>query len=89
VTDGALRYAIAKTIGPSDADDRENHKDGSSRVWILRDARPTPIFLRLGLDDGEYAEVVGGEIQLGDELIVGETGDGLTKRTEPRAPKNP
>jgi heavy metal translocating P-type ATPase len=89
VTDGALRYAIAKTSGPSDADDRESHKDGSSRVWILRDARPTPISLSLGLDDGEYTEVVGGEIQLGDVLIIGETGDASTKTTEHRAPNNP
>jgi multidrug efflux pump subunit AcrA (membrane-fusion protein) len=89
VTGGALRYAIAKATDPSGADYRENQKDGSSRVWILRDARPTPISLRLGLNDGDYTEVVGGEIQLGDELIVGQTSDALTKTTEPRAPKTP
>jgi hypothetical protein len=41
-----------------------------------------PISLRLGLDDGEYTEVVGSEIQFGDELIVGETGGASTKTTE-------
>jgi len=43
----------------------------------------------VGLDDGEYTEVVGGEIQLSDELIIGETGDASTKTTEHRAPNNP
>ena len=79
VPDRALRYTKAKTAGASDI---ERPTNDWSRVWILRDARPTPTLVHLGLDDGEYAEVVGGELLLGDELIVGEGDDASTTSTE-------
>jgi hypothetical protein len=41
-----------------------------------------PILVHLGLDDGEYAEVVGGQLHLGDELIIGEGDDASMKSTE-------
>ena len=45
--------------------------DGWSRLWILRDGKPTAITVQLGLDDGAYTEIVEGEVRPGDELIIG------------------
>ena len=33
---------------------------GESLLWILRDGEPTPVLVRLGLNDGKYSELNGG-----------------------------
>ena len=53
--------------------------DGWSQLWILRDGKPTAIPVQLGLDDGAYTEIVKGDVQPGDELIIGEGGGVLEK----------
>jgi HlyD family secretion protein len=47
---------------------------GSNRtVWVLRDGDPTPVEVVIGLSDGKRTEVRGGEIQVGEALIVDQT----------------
>jgi HlyD family secretion protein len=43
---------------------------GESLLWILREGKPTPVLVKLGLNDGAYSEVVGGELRSGDRVIV-------------------
>ena len=44
----------------------------SGRVWILDDTgKPTSVNVRIGLTDGTYSEVVGGELQPGSQVIIG------------------
>ena len=44
----------------------------SGRVWVLDDSgKPRAVNLRIGLADGTYSEVVGGELQEGAQVIVG------------------
>jgi HlyD family secretion protein len=43
------------------------------RVWVLRDGRPVPVPVTLGIDDGTRAEVTGGELGVGEAVIVDET----------------
>jgi HlyD family secretion protein len=71
--DQALRYLEADLRVPP---------DGSSRLWILRAGKPTAIPVQLGLDDGIYTEIVKGDLQPGDELIIGERGGVFEKPTE-------
>jgi len=58
----------------SDGADPMTSPDGSPRLWILRDGKPTAISVELGLDDGIYTEIIKGDLQPGDEVIVGESG---------------
>ena len=44
---------------------------GQDLLWILRDGKPTPVIVRTGLNDGEYSEIVGGDLKAGDRVIVG------------------
>ena len=44
---------------------------GWARLWVLRNGKPTAINVRLGLDDGAHTEVIEGDLQPGDQLIVG------------------
>ena len=46
--------------------------DGSSQLWILRHGKPSEITVQLGLGDGAYTEIVEGDLQPGDEVIIGE-----------------
>lgn len=53
-----------------------------ARVWILGpDGQPQPVSIRTGLTDGNYAEIVEGELKDGAEVIIGTTGTapGATK----------
>lgn len=39
-------------------------------VYLLRNQKPTPIRLRLGITDGSYTEVVEGEIKEGEQVVL-------------------
>jgi HlyD family secretion protein len=57
------------------------------RVWVLRDGKPAAVPVRVGLDDGISAEVVGGEVREGDRLIVAEPGAESSSGTRQQAPR--
>jgi HlyD family secretion protein len=42
-------------------------------VWVLRNGDPTPVKVVIGLSDGKRTEVKGGEVQVGQALIVDQT----------------
>jgi heavy metal translocating P-type ATPase/RND family efflux transporter MFP subunit len=68
----ALRYSPRDLAIPN----------SSPRLWILRDGKPTAITVQLGLDDGAYTEIMKGDLQAGDELIIGER-DGRSEKQMP------
>jgi HlyD family secretion protein len=39
-------------------------------IWILRDARPVPVRIRIGINDGTYTEVKEGNLAEGDAVIL-------------------
>jgi HlyD family secretion protein len=53
------------------------------RVWVLRAGKAVAVTIRTGLDDGAFSEVVGGALDLGDRVIVGEqrTSQGSSTRS--------
>ena len=59
----ALRYSPSGLRGKS-AD--------RLQVWVLRDAKPVAVSVTSGLDDDTFAEIVKGEFQPGDRVIVSE-----------------
>jgi HlyD family secretion protein len=47
----------------------------AGRVWVIApDGKPAPIILTLGLSDGASTEVLRGDVQEGQEVIVGSAG---------------
>src|SRR5216117_3262719 len=65
--------------------ERSTGDDGRSgvggRVWIRGpDGEPQPVALRLGLTDGSATEVLGGDLNVGQEVIVGHGGSGSGKK---------
>ena len=74
VPDHALRYSpggLAAMTGerPSGVPQRAT---GSARVWILRDGRPAEVPVTIGLDDDAYAEVLSGDLKVGDAVVTSE-----------------
>lgn len=43
-----------------------------ARVWVMRDGNPVPVWITIGLDDGEMVEVLEGDLKPGDKVIVNE-----------------
>ena len=78
----ALRYSPRDLAVPNGAGGAMTPPDGWSQLWILRDGKPTAITVQLGLDDGAYTEIVKGDVQPGDELIIGES-DGILEKQKP------
>ena len=69
--DQALRYSPISLHGASNTTSAPDGS-GGGRVWVVRDGNPRPVFIVPGLDDDSFTEIVKGELQEGDEIIVGE-----------------
>jgi HlyD family secretion protein len=48
----------------------EKRKDGSRRVWILKDGVPTPVEIRVGVSNGRLTEVLAGDLKPGMKVIT-------------------
>ena len=48
----------------------------ATRIWMLDDSgKPKAVDVRIGLADGTYSELVGGELKEGTQVIVGTQAD--------------
>ncbi len=65
IPDQALRFAPGGLAAPARA-------AAGRQVWVLRDGRPQAVAVRTGLDDDNYSELLGGALQAGQRVIVGE-----------------
>jgi len=65
----ALRYSRSRNAAQVSA---EGESSPLISLWVLRKGKPTPVPVRLGLDDGAYTEIVEGDFEPGDKLIIGE-----------------
>jgi HlyD family secretion protein len=41
-------------------------------VWVLSAGRPVPLPVTVGIEDGTYAQITGGDLKAGDPVIVNE-----------------
>ncbi|WP_206615508.1 efflux RND transporter periplasmic adaptor subunit [Solirhodobacter olei] len=77
----ALRYQPSAAARASAGTGGTNA--GQGRIWVLRDDKPVPVSVRIGLDDGIWAEITGGQLAAGDKVILGE-GSGAARRSGSR-----
>lgn len=77
VPNQALRYAPGGLAGAG-ATGAATKSNGGSRVWVLRDGKPSAVAVATGLDDENFTEIVKGEIQPGDAIIVGDERGGAS-----------
>lgn len=74
----ALRYAPAGASRAASGSARQ------SRVWVLRNDEPVAVLVTVGLDDDSFVEIVGGDVKVGDKVIVSETRSALKSLPTPR-----
>lgn len=76
VANAALRYkpADAAPANPDEKQERGKRKRDafSGTVYVLRDGKPVPVAVTLGITDSRNTEIVSGELKPGDLLIVGD-----------------
>jgi HlyD family secretion protein len=85
----ALRYApaTAGTGRRTGASGRPRPAD-QGRVWVLRDGKPVRIAVTTGLDDDSYTEIVKGEINPDDQVIIAEQrSNNSSSSSRPSAPR--
>ena len=64
----AQRQALAQMQAGGEAREQPARR---AVVWVLRNNKPTPVPIEIGAADSAYTEVVGGELQPGDQVIIG------------------
>ncbi|MDP3662381.1 MAG: efflux RND transporter periplasmic adaptor subunit [Nitrosomonas sp.] len=73
VPNAALRYQ------PKDIESTENSKQTKSAnqsvVYLLPENRPVPVNVSIGITDGNFTEIVSGEIKAGDKVIISDVAD--------------
>jgi HlyD family secretion protein len=66
--------------GAAAAEEPAGDRPEKKRVWVLRDGRPQPVFISVGLDDGANIEITDDSLAPGD-LVVLDTADGAGGRS--------
>jgi HlyD family secretion protein len=88
VSDQALRYIPGGLAGAAAGPASHGKTGPATQVWVLRNGQAVAVPVAIGLDDDTYAEVVRGELTVGDELITSEqqggSGSTTTHLTFPR-----
>lgn len=63
-----------------------NARSGGSHVWVLRDGRPVQVAVSVGLRDDTAAEISGGALKPGEEVITGEVSGAQGGGKQARSP---
>jgi HlyD family secretion protein len=65
---------------------REEGPGIPGRVWLLKEGKPAPVNVRLGVSDGKATELLKGELQAGQEIILGIQEGSLNKAVKSSRP---
>ena len=80
----ALRYRSEKASGPAAPAKAEKGKP--TEVWILKEGKEVPVPVTLGLGDGNFTEVVSGNLSAGDAAITEKVRKGGSSSGSSRPP---
>jgi HlyD family secretion protein len=77
VPNQALRY-VPSSLSGSEGQSAETQTAGAlasgrSRIFLLRDGKPLAVNVKVGLADGNFTEIIRGEIREGDDVITAES----------------
>ena len=90
LTNSALRYQPKRDTGSAPADERT--REGVRAVYVVAPGVDVPVrrLVRLGISDGKSTEIVDGELQPGERVIVEErTGGGDDPKPDPKGEAKP
>ncbi len=68
---GASSASPAGSVGGGHHGHHGPPADPTTKVlWVMRGKQPVPIVVHVGLTDGTYTEIVSGDVQEGDEVVL-------------------
>src|SRR5579884_1579019 len=73
LANAALRYRpenLAKEVENPKTISTKGAKTNEAKVWVLRKGKEVPVAVTLGLSDGNFTEVVSGDLEAGDRVII-------------------
>jgi HlyD family secretion protein len=76
---GAARRRPAEKPAAESGEERPQRRPGN-RVWVLRDDRPVPVPVKVGLDDGSLVEVSARDLHEGDRVILAQSNPAADSR---------
>ncbi len=87
----ALRYTpsevLKKRADELVVSEKKYTKEKGQRIWMLEHGEPKEVFVKLGISDDNYTEVIEGDLKEGQEIIVDETTiKSVFKGTKQRVP---
>ena len=91
VANAALRFQPSQAASPSGSVPSHVHrKDAATprvQLWVLGDdGKPRAVEVTTGLSDGNFTEIVSGDLKAGDSVIVDELAPAATATASPFAP---
>lgn len=75
----ALRFT--PTGAAKDAKVRRKSDTSGRLVWVMKGAKPVSVPVVVGLDDDRFAEIKGGDLKLGDRVIVSQAAAGKSAKS--------
>lgn len=73
IPNSALRFKMPETTQQKDKQpqpQREQKRGVGTSVWIIKNDKPQKVAIKTGISDGQFTEVISGEIKEGDEVII-------------------
>jgi HlyD family secretion protein len=71
---GNTMHASGARGSSAGADDDEQSTGDRRTVWVLREGKPSPVHIKIGITDGTTTEIVEGDLKEGDLVITDATG---------------
>jgi HlyD family secretion protein len=68
-TGGTAPEGAAAPSGGGRRGERDRSEDRKT-LWVLRDGKPMPVRVKVGLSDGSFTELVEGDLREGDDVIT-------------------
>lgn len=76
VPNAALRFRPANgeaNKSPATANRKPKSDGFAGKVYVLKDGKPAPVEVSLGITDNRNTEIIGGELKAGDQVVIGDT----------------
>lgn len=70
VPNAALRFTPPPSLAPPTSPSEQPIAEGKRTIWVLRNDLARPIPVTTGMTDGTYTEIVAGDLEEGDSVIV-------------------